>query len=103
MLLIPAHFFFLHLHSITLLRIKDRLSRWQMPGSLPTPTSHSEGWDHIGQNTQPRFLRSALEREKQLFNSKPSANAENKMEQGEERPRAIPHSWPLRPWSGVSP
>lgn len=79
MLLIPAQFFFfLHLHSITLPRIKDRLSRWQMPGSLPTPTSHSEGWDHIGQNAQPRFLYPAFEREKQWFNLKPSANAENK-------------------------
>lgn len=39
-------FFFLHLHSITLLRIKGRLTRWQMPGSLSTPISHSEDWSY---------------------------------------------------------
>lgn len=98
MLLIPAHFF-LHLHSITLLRIKDGLSRWQMPGSLPTPTSHSEDWDHIGQNTQPRFLHEAFGREEQLFHSNPSANADNKMEGQEEREMKVSSPWlAVRPW-----
>lgn len=93
--------FFLHLHSITLLRIKDRLSRWQMPGSLPTPTSHSEDWDHVGQNTQPSFIHEAFGSEEQLFHSNPPANAESKAEgRREGRLRTPPHGWPLRHGQG---
>lgn len=102
MLLIPAQFF-LHLHSITLLRIKDRLSRWQMPGSRPTPTSHSEDWNHIGQNTQPRFLRAAFGSEEQLPSS-PSANAEKQTKGQEGRKTKSSSQWLARKTpSGVYP
>lgn len=101
-------FFFLHLHSITLPRIKDRLSRWQMPGSLPTPTSHSEGWDHIisarihSPGSSVRLLKersNCLIQIHQLMQKIRWRGGK----WGEERPRTIPHSWPLRLWSGISP
>lgn len=96
--------FFLHLHSITLLRIKDRLSRWQMPGSRPTPTSHSKDWDHIGQNTQPRFLHAALGSEEQLSPSSHRLMQKIRPRSRKEGRRSVlPHGWPVRPWSGVYP